>query len=106
MMTNGVLANAASKLSLSGWLPETSTFLSGDGNALLLIANEAELLRHLDRITADGCISEAYAIPVFTVLVCRRSQLLDHACYRACDGRKVILLPLLSCAEINRVRSC
>jgi hypothetical protein len=113
LMTNGVIANAASIAYILAehasrhcdQLREDSTFLSSKGNALLLIANEAALLRELDVVIADGRVSEAYAIPVFISMVCRRSQLLDHACYRVCDGREKIDIRFKrSVAKCCRVR--
>lgn len=81
-----------------------STFHSGSGNALLLIANEIELLRRLDFVIVSGNIPEACAILVFTVLVSRRSQLLYHVCYRACDGRKATRF-LMNLTYHHRTRS-
>ena len=106
-MTNGIMTNAAAMMhkisSLSphqqSQLNDDTTFLTGPGNALILIANEQALLKELDKFIANGSVSESHAIPVFIAMVSRQSQLLDHACFRVCDGReysngfmKVVLL--------------
>ena len=77
---------------MAGDTTRSAYFRTGVGNALVLIANEAKLLRELDRL---AFVSEGIAIPIFMALVCRRSQLLDHACYRMCDGRKSATPPRL-----------
>jgi hypothetical protein len=87
LLSNGIISNAASIAYTLGrlsqeerWaLNEGTTFLSGEGNALLLIANESELLQRLDSLIETVRIREEISIPVFIVLLCRRSQLMDHA---------------------------
>lgn len=42
----------------------------------------------MERKEQDPTIPGSHVFPIFVALVCRRSQLLDHACYRMYDGRK------------------
>ena len=95
MKSNGVIANALAAAELLATnqkegAPAIDTFLSPVGNALSLLAHEWALLRSIDAIihSCNGRVSEAAAIPVYVALVCRHSQLIDHACYRALAGRK------------------
>lgn len=71
-------------------VPESrEVLLSPVGNALSLLAHEWRLLAELEAlIETCGNIPATAALAVYIALVCRRSQLLDHACYRALDGRK------------------
>jgi hypothetical protein len=84
-MSNGVIANAAS-VALTARSSQTSQhemFVSGIGNALGLIANERQLLIELDKlIGASGRLPPDCLVPCLLSLACRRSQLLDHACFR------------------------
>ena len=95
LKTNGVIANAMSAAHMFSDAQELDklpgkTFLSPIGNALSLLAHEWKLLTELDSHvrSCGGRVSQAAAFPVFVALVCRHSQLLDHACYRALDGRE------------------
>lgn len=96
LKTNGVIANTmaaarTSSMNHSRFIPESRrVFLSPVGNALSLLAHEWRLLAELEAIigTYRGFIPATAALAVYIALVCRHSQLLDHACYRALDGRK------------------
>lgn len=96
MKTNGVIVNAMAaartrSLNHSRPMPESrEVLLSPVGNALSLLAHEWRLLAELEALieTYCGSIPATAALAVYVALVCRHSQLLDHACYRAVDGRK------------------
>jgi hypothetical protein len=93
--SSGVIANAMSayhaigRSQMLGGRDRPHVYLSPRGNALSLLSNEWLLLCNLHKLMDEaGHVSSEAAFPVFAALAIRQSQLLDHACYRALDGRE------------------